>query len=172
MKKGFTLIELLAVIIILSVIALIAVPEIMYTIETAKIGANKETENVVTKAAEKYLVMNRESLPSEIGETYEVSLNELVDAKYVSEVSDCSGYVLVTKTNQGYSYEPILKYSLDNEVQSSEDDGLVLNYSFNQYSEGTNNLISDTNKVIADYFVIDNKEINNITDTENNNCKK
>ncbi len=39
MKKGFTLIELLAVIVILSIIALIATPMILGVIETTKKGA-------------------------------------------------------------------------------------------------------------------------------------
>ena len=39
MKIGFTLIELLAVIVILSIIALIATPMILGVIETAKKGA-------------------------------------------------------------------------------------------------------------------------------------
>ena len=39
MKKGFTLIELLAVIVVLAVIALIATPMVLNTIEEARKGA-------------------------------------------------------------------------------------------------------------------------------------
>ena len=63
MKKGFTLIELLAVIVILSIIALISVPMILGVIEKAKKGAAIESVNGILDAAEKYEIMN---IPSEI----------------------------------------------------------------------------------------------------------
>ena len=51
-RNGFTLIELLAVLVILTVIGLIAVPIIMKTIEKAKKGASKNSAYGITKAAE------------------------------------------------------------------------------------------------------------------------
>ncbi len=51
-KKGFTLIELLAVIVILAVIALIATPLIMNTIEDAKKGAAKNSVYGIIAAGE------------------------------------------------------------------------------------------------------------------------
>jgi type IV pilus assembly protein PilA len=53
-KKGFTLIELLAVIVILSVIALIATPAVLSAVGTARAGANKETARGFLQAAEFY----------------------------------------------------------------------------------------------------------------------
>lgn len=53
-KKGFTLIELLAVIVILSVIALIATPLIMGTITKAKKNAFIDTAYGIIKAGENY----------------------------------------------------------------------------------------------------------------------
>lgn len=52
MKKGFTLIELLAVILILGVIALIAVPRINNIVEEARIGAVKRNADVYKQAVE------------------------------------------------------------------------------------------------------------------------
>lgn len=49
-KRGFTLVELLAVIIVLSVIALIAVPMILNVITEAKKGAAKESAHAYIKA--------------------------------------------------------------------------------------------------------------------------
>ena len=51
-RKGFTLIELLAVLVILTVIGLIAVPIIMKTIEDAKKGSYKNSAYGIIKAAE------------------------------------------------------------------------------------------------------------------------
>ncbi len=53
-KKGFTLIELLAVIIILSIIALITVPVIMNIIERANKSAFKDSAYGIIKAGELY----------------------------------------------------------------------------------------------------------------------
>ena len=49
MKKGFTLIELLAVIVILAIIALIATPLILNTIEDSRKGAFKNSAYGIIK---------------------------------------------------------------------------------------------------------------------------
>lgn len=56
LKQGFTLIELLAVIVILSVIALISTPIIIGVIDKAQKGANKNSANGVFEAANLYYV--------------------------------------------------------------------------------------------------------------------
>ena len=55
MKKGFTLIELLAVIVILSIIALIATPIILNVVEKASKNSFKVTCTEVYDAYEKYI---------------------------------------------------------------------------------------------------------------------
>ncbi|HPF83026.1 MAG TPA: prepilin-type N-terminal cleavage/methylation domain-containing protein [Bacilli bacterium] len=57
-KKGFTLIELLAVILILGIIALIAIPVVNNIITESKIGAWKSTANNVVNAYEQYAQLN------------------------------------------------------------------------------------------------------------------
>ena len=52
MKKGFTLIELLAVILILSIIALIAIPTVNNILKEARIGAFEAGANNIMKYME------------------------------------------------------------------------------------------------------------------------
>ena len=60
-KKGFTLVELLAVIVILAIILVIAVPQIMKTIDEARKGALSSSAKLIAASAEReYLV--RETL--------------------------------------------------------------------------------------------------------------
>ena len=58
-KKGFTLIELLAVIVVLDIIALIATPIVMNTIEKSKKGAVIESANNLIKSAEYYILQTK-----------------------------------------------------------------------------------------------------------------
>ena len=58
-KKGFTLIELLAVIVVLAIIALIATPIVMNTIEKSKKGAAIESANNLIKSAEYYILQTK-----------------------------------------------------------------------------------------------------------------
>lgn len=53
-RRGFTLIELLAVILILGIIALIAIPTVNNIISESKIGAMKSTANNVATSYEQY----------------------------------------------------------------------------------------------------------------------
>ncbi|MEG0022058.1 MAG: prepilin-type N-terminal cleavage/methylation domain-containing protein [Bacilli bacterium] len=53
-NKGFTLIELLAVILILGIIALIAIPTVNNILKESRAGAWKSTASQMTKAAENY----------------------------------------------------------------------------------------------------------------------
>lgn len=56
-KNGFTLIELLAVILILGIIALIAIPTVNNIIQQARLGAWETTGNNMTDSAETYYQM-------------------------------------------------------------------------------------------------------------------
>ena len=67
MKKGFTLIELLAVIVILAIIALIATPLVLNTIEKARKGAAKASANTyihtVETAVASHMIKNNSTSP-------------------------------------------------------------------------------------------------------------
>lgn len=54
-EKGLTLIELLAVVVVLGIIALIAVPAIQGTITSQKEKADEQTVNIIEEAAQRYV---------------------------------------------------------------------------------------------------------------------
>lgn len=73
-RNGFTLVELLAVIVILAIILVIAVPQIMNTINSARLGAFRSTAKLILTAAEKeYLVQQTLGDTSFNGATVECS---------------------------------------------------------------------------------------------------
>ena len=76
-KKGFTLIELLAVIIILSVVSLIAVPTVINVIEKTKKASFEQTLNSVLKAVDIYQV--KEEMTGGITECRYFSFSSDVD---------------------------------------------------------------------------------------------
>ena len=57
-KKGFTLIELLAVIVVLAIIALIATPMVLNTIEDARKGAAQSSALTYISEVEKQIAIN------------------------------------------------------------------------------------------------------------------
>lgn len=52
-RNGFTLVELLAVIVILAIILVIAIPQIIKTIDAARLGAFRSTAKLLISQAEK-----------------------------------------------------------------------------------------------------------------------
>ena len=146
MKKGFTLIELLAVIVILAVISLIAVPRIMDAIDDSRAGALRQNNEAVIKAAQNYFVDNAIDLPQVIGETTEVSLEDLIQNDLINEISspyssnNCSGYVLVTKIQGMHEFVPHL--NCFDEINNSSEDGLIAHYKFDNFQESTENYMS------------------------------
>ena len=77
-KKGFTLIELLAVIVVLAIIALIATPMVLNTIEDARKGAAVSSAYAYISAVETKIatemIKNTNYTVSSIGDDFSVEL--------------------------------------------------------------------------------------------------
>ena len=80
-KNGFTLVELLAVIIILSVVALIAVPNVLRLLNDNKAEINGYEKKLIIDAAEAYMADNI----SEDCENTSVTVSTLIDDGYLAD---------------------------------------------------------------------------------------
>ena len=84
-NKGFTLVELLATIIILAGIALVAFPALLNTIKNSENKIDETTRKWVINAAELYIDDNLNEYPKKNGNTYCISLNDLITSKHLEK---------------------------------------------------------------------------------------
>lgn len=132
-EKGFTLIELLAVILILGIIALIAIPVVNNIIEEAKTASVKDSALNIIKTAENSYVIN---MINGISEKKEYSCNgnkciltKVNDLNYTGEEIklDFKGTVpvsgLITISNDGKAH--IKNLDIDNRICYEEKDEVV-----------------------------------------------
>lgn len=80
-KNGFTLIELLAVIVVLAIISLIAVPIVLNIIEKARIGVFRSSIYGLEKAAELYTVNSNYNEEEKLEFICDSNTCETVDGK-------------------------------------------------------------------------------------------
>jgi type IV pilus assembly protein PilA len=81
-QKGFTLIELLAVIIILGIIAVIAVPMISGIIKNTKDDSDLATARQVYEAARMYTIAEKEGVFTSTAD-YSITVGDLKSKKYL-----------------------------------------------------------------------------------------
>ena len=104
MQKGFTLMELLGVIVILSLLMIILVPNVLEQLNNKKSEVTKAQEETVRTAAELYV----DNHPNEYKEgTHCISFNELQDSgvlsenliKEITEETNYTGVSVTVKSN-------------------------------------------------------------------------
>ncbi|MFA5603059.1 MAG: type II secretion system protein, partial [Bacilli bacterium] len=117
-SKAFTLIELVAVIIILGITLLVAVPMVTRAVRKSKLELMASQENTLKLIGKDYFLSNREALPKEIGEASSVSIKTLIKEGYTKEVKDYNkeicdsnaSYVEAIKLEKGkYNYHTYLE---------------------------------------------------------------
>jgi len=87
-KTGFTLIELLAVIVILSIIAVIVVPNIAQMIKNSQESSYQEQKSAIISAAKRWSTDNALKLPTTNGESIEKSVYDLKEEGYLNSEKD------------------------------------------------------------------------------------
>ncbi len=157
MKKGFTLVELLAVIIVLSIVLVIAIPIVNTIISDMEMEAMKKNEEMMVSATKDYIVSNRISLPENIGDVVEVRLSDLIVSNHMEKIEapsgnkECNGYVLITKMSEKqYNYAPYL--NCENDIGSSGEDRLLAHYTFDDFQEPTINYLLNPEFVDTSYW--------------------
>ncbi len=146
-KKGFTLVELIAIIVILGVVLVIAIPTVSNIVENSRIESFNKSEVTMIEAAKGYMLLNTKYIPANIGDTTEITVEEMQANKTLgvivnpwNESEKCSGYVLTTKVaDKEYTYHPYL--NCDNNIGSSAEDKLIVRYTFDDFQEPTQNLV-------------------------------
>ena len=117
-RKGFTLIELIAVIIILGLIIMIAVPFFQGSLDTFREDYYKSLESSIINSTRNFFSDNRIFLPNRYLDTQKITLDTLISEKYLSNANDYNGnscnlidsYAIVSKTSKDkYEYAVCIK---------------------------------------------------------------
>ncbi len=85
MKKGFTLVELLAVIVIVSLLALLILPNIMNQINSQRVEVDNLTKELISVATEQYMDMKSNDFKYKDKDVYCITLQSLVDSKLLQD---------------------------------------------------------------------------------------
>ena len=170
MKKGFTLTELIGVVIILALIALLAFPPILNAIRSTKGKISDASKEILYNAVGLYVSDNSNTLARVEGNTYCVTINELIKGEYLpttvydsvtGEEIPTDNIIEIKVENNQYKYnmnnecvsviaptpEPEEEY-VDN---SGANKPLLLNNMIPVYYDGTNWIYADTKKEWYDY---------------------
>ncbi len=124
-RKGFTLIELIAVIVILGLIIMIAVPFFQGSLDTFREDYYKSLEDSVLNSARDFFSDNRVFLPNRYLDTQKINVDTLITKKYLDDVKDYNGnscdllnsYVIIAKEGkEKYEYALCMRCEDDDYV--------------------------------------------------------
>lgn len=90
-KHGFTMIELLAVLVILGIIMIIAIPAVVSYMQGARTDYYEKLEDSITTIGQEYFSDHRSLMPKENGQIYSINIKDLVSQGYTSEIVDSDG---------------------------------------------------------------------------------
>ena len=153
-KTGFMLLELLAKIIILGILTAIAYISVRSILDRGNDSYYVSQEDMLVLAGREYYADHRSELPKDVGDTSNVTLETLIEQKYIDPIkdrneNDCdfvNSSVTVQKiTETDYQYYGILTCSGDN-YQTEEDEANPV-IKFNPNKKSSQNSINVTMQV-------------------------
>lgn len=114
MKKGFTLAELIAVLVVLALVSMIAVPAVTDSLKKYKSEVCSVQMNNIIESARSWGAKNMSILPNESGQYVSIKINDLIKYGYIEDTlvhpktndpfTD-NWEIRVTKQNRKYIYE-------------------------------------------------------------------
>jgi len=148
-KRGFTLVELLAVIVILAIIMLIAIPAVLNTLESARRKTFAEYVDKVVSLTEQKELSNELLSNASPGACTIYDITKDLD---LSSTGDYKGYTLVKKTSIGKEYIVVLwdgefmlrPYNYTNKLDYSKK-SKELSDAIEKYSESYNEELTISN---------------------------
>lgn len=156
MKKGFTLVELIAVLVILSVIALIVTPNIMVSVKEYQKQVYETEVQAISDAAKNWVADNISELPNNSDFSLIITIHDLIDNGYYDkEVRD---------TVNGGTFEDEDHFTfvvVDCEYIEDELGVVETNYkyTYNAYTSVDNLVIDRAKKYATDNEIKENTEI-------------
>jgi len=118
--KGFTIVELIAIIVILGVVLLTAVPSVYKIMGKFRVDYYDKLEGTINESGKEFFNENIYAKPSGLLNSQIIYLNDLVSEGYISKVVDYNGdncdgsYVIaIYKGNGEYIYNTCLKCASD-----------------------------------------------------------
>ena len=115
-KKGFTLVELLAVIVILGVLLMIAVPAVQNVIKKAKNNATQKQAELFIDAAKKMAIIDEA--------TSDMVIYKLSDLDSDVDKNRFTGMVVALKENGSYKYYIYLNDSVNKKTIGNNNNGI------------------------------------------------
>ena len=170
-KNGFTLVELLAVIAILGILMVFAVPELLSQLKKSKEDALNRVKDIVISAAKNYVS------DYELNAPISVSITDLCDEDYLecpvkNPVTDTNmtGYVIANKLDNYMYVNTYIERNITNLVKNGGMENgtegfsslsLYNNISTNDKYEGNASLYTETsNRWTGSTFAIDSNGVN------------
>ena len=179
-KKGFTLVELLAVIVILGVLLMIAVPAVQNVIKKAKNNATQKQAELFIDAAKKMAIIDEA--------TSDMVIYKLSDLDSDVDKNRFTGMVVALKENGSYKYYIYLNDSVNKKTIGNNNNNDIFEFAsedkinekvtdgVKEFKEGSTPIIqvkdkkysySNTNNTLNPYHSYSVKE--NVTVTVGNN---
>lgn len=159
-KKGFTLVELLAVIVILGVLLMIAVPAVQNVIKKTKNNATQKQAELFIDAAKKMAIIDEA--------TSDMVIYKLSDLDSSVDTNRFTGMVVALKENGSYKYYIYLNDSVNKKTIGNNDNNI-----FEFASEDKiNEKVTDGGNVFSEQTQIINVNNNTYSYSNTNNTLK